>query len=189
MHSFGLTERFFVLAEFPFTVNPFKLATSGRPYIENYRWHSDRPTRFQLIDRESGEVRRSFESDACFAFHHVNAYEDGDRVIVDVCAFEDASIITELYLDRLRSGAGVTTRPYLERFELDLATGAVARERLSDASIDLPRINYARNNERPYRYTWGAGFDGASGWFDEIVMIDVQERTADALERARLLPR
>jgi carotenoid cleavage dioxygenase-like enzyme len=64
----------------------------------------------------------------------------------------------------------------------------VARERLSDASIELPRINYARNNERPYRYTWGAGFDGASGWFDEIVMIDVQERTA-ALERARLLPR
>jgi beta,beta-carotene 9',10'-dioxygenase len=178
MHSFGLTERFFVLAEFPFTVNTFKLATSGRPYIENYSWHADRPTRFQLVDRESGEVKHSFETDACFAFHHVNAYEDGEKVIVDLCAFDDASIVTELYLGRLRDGGRITSLPYLERFELDTATGAVARERITDASIDLPRINYAHNNERPYRYTWGAGFDGGTGWFDEIVMIDVQERRA-----------
>ncbi len=178
MHSFGLTERFYVLGEFPFTVNTFKLATSGRPYIENYSWHAERPTRFHLVDRDSGELVRSFETDACFAFHHVNAYESGEKVIVDLCVFEDASIITELYLGRLRSGGAVTALPYLERFELDMATGAVAHERITDASIDLPRINYARNNERPYRHVWGTGFDGSSGWFDEIVAIDVQERTA-----------
>ncbi len=178
MHSFGLSEHFFVLAEFPFTVNSFKLATSGRPYIENYTWHADRPTRFQLVGRESGELKHVFETDACFAFHHVNAYESGDKLIVDICVYDDASIVTEFYMGRLRSGAGVTSLPHLERFELDLATGAVARERIADASFELPRISYGRNNEHSYRYTWGAGFDGASGWFDEIVMIDVDERKA-----------
>jgi carotenoid cleavage dioxygenase-like enzyme len=178
MHSFGLTERFFVLAEFPFTVNPFKLATSGRPYIENYTWHGARATRFQLVDRESGEVKHVFETEACFAFHHVNAYENGDRVIVDICASDDATIVSELYLDRLRGGAAVTTLPHLERFELDTVTGGVVRERITDASFDLPRINYARNNERPYRYAWGVGFGGGTGWIDEIVMIDVAERKA-----------
>jgi carotenoid cleavage dioxygenase-like enzyme len=178
MHSFGLTERFFVLAEFPFTVNTLKLATSGRPYIENYEWHAERPTRLQLVDRETGGVVHVFETEACFAFHHVNAYENGDKVIVDICIFDDANVVTELYLDRLRSGAGVTSLPHLERFELDTTTGAVARERLADASFELPRINYAHNNERPYRYTWGAGLDGGSGWFDEIVMIDVEARKA-----------
>jgi beta,beta-carotene 9',10'-dioxygenase len=178
MHSFGLTERFFVLAEFPFTVNPFKLATSGRPYIENYTWHDARPTRFQLVDRESGEVKHVFETAACFAFHHVNAYEIGDRVIVDICASDDATIVSELYLDSLRGGAAVTTLPHLERFELDTVTGGVARKRITDASFDLPRINYARNNERPYRYAWGVGFDGGTGWIDEIVMIDVGEGKA-----------
>ncbi len=51
MHSFGLTERWFVLAEFPYVVNPISIPLSGRPYIENYRWkpelgtrlHPDRP--------------------------------------------------------------------------------------------------------------------------------------------------
>jgi carotenoid cleavage dioxygenase-like enzyme len=180
VHSFGLTERFFVLAEFPFTVNPLKLATSGRPYIENYKWHPDRPTRFQLVDRATGKLVRAFETDACFAFHHVNAYESGDKVIVDICVFDDAGIITELYLGRLRSGARVTSHPYLTRFELDTATGAITRERLGDTSFELPRINYGQHNERSYRYTWGTGFGGGSGWFDEIVMIDVDERKASS---------
>jgi carotenoid cleavage dioxygenase-like enzyme len=178
MHSFGLTERFFVLAEYPFTVNPVKLATSGRPYIENYVWHAQRPTRFQLVERERGEVEHVFETEACFAFHHVNAYEEGASVIVDICTYNDPSIVTELYVNRLRRGSAVTSLPHLERFELDTATGGIRRERIGDASFELPRINYARNNERPYRFTWGAGLDGGSGWFDEIVMIDLQERRA-----------
>ena len=57
MHSFGLTERWLVLAEFPFVVNPLALALSGRPYIENYRWKPERGTRFTLVDRATGEAR------------------------------------------------------------------------------------------------------------------------------------
>ena len=58
MHSFGLSERFFVLAEFPFVVNPLRLALSGRPYIENYRWKPELGTRFTLIDRAHRRARR-----------------------------------------------------------------------------------------------------------------------------------
>jgi beta,beta-carotene 9',10'-dioxygenase len=45
---------------------------------------------------------------------------------------------------------------------------------LIDQPIDLPRINYGRCNERPYRYTWGVGSRG--GWLDQIVKADVEER-------------
>jgi len=93
MHSFGLTERWFVLAEFPFVVNPLSLALSGRPYIENYRWKPELGTRFTLVDRKSGESISGFRTDACFAFHHINSYERDGEVVVDLCAFEDARII------------------------------------------------------------------------------------------------
>ena len=46
----------------------------------------------------------------------------------------------------------------------------------STRRFDLPRINYGRCNERPYRYAWGAAV-GNSGWFDRIVKGDVAERT------------
>ncbi|HEY4996571.1 MAG TPA: carotenoid oxygenase family protein [Solirubrobacteraceae bacterium] len=176
MHSFGLTERWLVLVEFPFVVNPLKLALAGRPYIENYRWKPELGTRFTLIDRHSGEATGGFQTDACFAFHHVNAYEDGDEVLVDLCAFGDAGVIEDLYLERLRAGKPVAS-PELTRFRLRPATRSVSRERLSDVEIELPRINYMRCNERPYRYVWGVG-NGPSGWLERIVKIDTEDGSA-----------
>jgi carotenoid cleavage dioxygenase-like enzyme len=182
MHSFGLTQRWLVLAEFPFVVNPLALALSGRPYIENYRWRPELGTRFTLVDRISGETRGGFQADPCFAFHHVNAYDDGDEVVVDLCAFEDASVIEDLYLERLRAGKPVAAAK-LTRFRLRVPPNrerasqrSVAREQLADDDIELPRINYSRCNERPYRYVWGVG-NGSGGWLERIVKIDVAERS------------
>ncbi len=173
MHSFGLTERWLVLAEFPFVVNPPRLAFSGRPYIENYRWKPERGTRFHLFDRETGEGVGPFETEARFAFHHVNSYEEGGDVVVDICTFPDAGIVEDLYMERLRAGKPVTPG-FLERFRISPEAGMVSSERLIDESIELPRINYSKCNERPYRYAWGVGMGG--GWIDRIVKADVVER-------------
>ena len=173
MHSFGLTPRWLVLAEFPFVVNPPRLAFSGRPYIENYRWKPELGTRFHLFDRETGKHVGPLETDPRFAFHHVNSYESNGDVVVDVCTFPDAGIVQDLYMERLRAGKRVAPAR-LERFRLEPATGTVTTERLIEESIELPRINYPRCNERPYRYAWGVGI--GSGWIDRIVKADVTER-------------
>ena len=170
MHSFGLTERWLVLAEFPFVVNPLALALAGRPYIENYRWRPELGTRFTLVDRRSGSVVRGFETEACFAFHHVNAYEQEGEVLVNLCVFPDAGIIEDLYLERLRAGKPIA-RAELTRFQLRLADRSVSRRRLAESDLELPRINYGRCNERPYRYVWGNGGDG-HGWLGQIRKVD-----------------
>jgi len=174
MHSFGLTERWLVLAEFPYVVNPPSLAFSGRPYIENYRWRPELGTRVQLFARTTGESTRPFETDARFGVHHVNAYEDGDDVVVDICTFDDAEIVEDLYLERLREGKPLA-EPHLERFTLSTGKGTVATERLISEQMELPRINYGRCNERPYRYAWGVG-SADNSWLDRIVKADVTRR-------------
>jgi carotenoid cleavage dioxygenase-like enzyme len=175
MHSFGLTERWLVLVEFPLVVNPLALALSGRPYIENYRWKPELGTRFTLVDRATGESVAGFRSDPCFAFHHVNAYEDGDEVVVDLCVLADATIIEDLYLDRLRSGKPIAGAE-LTRFRLRQSDRSVSRTSLADGDIELPNINYARCNERPYRFVWGVR-KGLSGWLEQIVKLDTVERS------------
>jgi beta,beta-carotene 9',10'-dioxygenase len=186
MHSFGLTPRWLVLAEFPFVVNPLRLALSGRPYIENYRWRPERGTRFTLLDRSTGEAVGPLECEPRFAFHHVNAYEDGDRVVADICTYPDAGIVEDLYLDRLRAGAPVA-QPALERFTLSPGTGEVEVERLSDQPLELPRINYARSSERRHRYVWGVGIDG-SDWINRISKVDVEARSAATWSEASCYP-
>jgi beta,beta-carotene 9',10'-dioxygenase len=180
MHSFGLTERWFVLAEFPLVVNPVSIPLSGRPFIENFQWKPERGTRITLVDRRTGEPGKTVVTDPVFAFHHVNAYEDGDEVVVDVCAYDDPQIIKDLYLDRLRglmrepAGADAVQRSWLTRFRLS-GDGSVTTERLSEAPVELPRFNTERCQERPYRYVWGIG--PGSGWFDHLVKIDIADGT------------
>ena len=185
MHSFGLTERWLVLAEFPYVVNPLRLAFSGRPYIENYRWKPELGTRFHLFDRVTGKRSGPFESEARFAFHHVNSYEDGGEVVADICTFPDATIVEDLYLENLRAGKPVA-QPRLERFRISPRAGTVAIEQLVEEPIELPRINYGRCNERPHRYVWGVGSRG--GWLDRIVKADVAEGTSSVWSEEGCFP-
>jgi beta,beta-carotene 9',10'-dioxygenase len=174
MHSFALTERYVVLVEFPFVVSALKLALSGRPFIENYRWEPDRGTTFLVIDRRDGTLRARVAGPAFFAFHHVNAFEDGGELVVDLCAYDDASLIEALYLDRLRSGEALAARPELRRYRVPLTGGDAHGERLVEEPMELPRIDYRAHNGRRYRYAYAAGLTDGAGFADRLVKADVE---------------
>jgi beta,beta-carotene 9',10'-dioxygenase len=178
MHSFALTERYVVLVEFPLVVSPLRLALSGRPFIENYRWEPERGTTFLVIDRRDGSLRARVAGPAFFAFHHVNAFEDGGELVVDLCAYEDASLIEALYLDRLRAGEAQAARPELRRYHVPLGGGDAHGERLADEPMELPRIDYRARNGRPYRYAYAGGLSDGAGFADQLVKADVESGAA-----------
>jgi beta,beta-carotene 9',10'-dioxygenase len=179
VHSFGLTDRFLILAEGPFVVDPLRLATSGRPYIENYRWEPERGARFLVMERDSGALRGVYETDAFFTFHHINAFERENELVVDLCVYDDASIIDALYLDRMRAGEPIPpARP--RRYVIGLDRGTVTREELADTDLELPRINYRRHNGRPYRYAYGGAV--TDQFLGSIVKIDVERGEHSAWE-------
>jgi beta,beta-carotene 9',10'-dioxygenase len=178
MHSFGMTERYVVLAEFPLVVNPLRLALSGMPFIENYRWEPERGTRFLVVDRESGELRATCEAEPFFAFHHVNAFERGDgELVVDVCAYEDTQIIEGYYLGD-DGPVGPLAPAELRRYRLSLDAGTAEPETLAEGHLELPRTDYRRVNGRDYRHAYFAGAarsDGDARGFDRLVKVDVKE--------------
>jgi beta,beta-carotene 9',10'-dioxygenase len=169
IHSFAMTERYAVLVEHPYTVNPLKLGFGNRPFIENFVWSPQHGTRFVVLDRHTGAHVGDWHGDPFFVFHNVNAFEDSGDIVVDLCAYADADIVAALALQRLRAGDPIP-KAYLERFRLKPG-GAVERTRLSDEPLELPRIDYGRVNARPYRYAWGTG--ARAEFFDTIVKVDV----------------
>jgi carotenoid cleavage dioxygenase-like enzyme len=174
LHSFALTERFVILALGPLTVDPLRLALADHPFIENYRWTPERGTEFLAIERESGRVAQRWRGEPCFLFHHINAFERGDDVVVDVCAYDDPQLIEDLYLDRLRSGADVAeARP--RRYRLALDGGVAGHELLSDVELELPRID-DRLDGRPYRIAWGISRRDPGGFADALIRLDVETR-------------
>jgi beta,beta-carotene 9',10'-dioxygenase len=118
-------------------------------------------------------VARTARSRAVFAFHHVNAFEEGDEVVVDIVTFPDAGVIDQLYLDRLRSAEAVPATGKLTRFRIG-SRGDVIDERLSETRIELPRINYQRRAGRRYRYVYGAGNEVQGNFIDNLVKLDLE---------------
>lgn len=178
MHSFGVTERYAVLAEFPLVVNPLDLLLKARPFIDNYRWEPERGTRFTVVDLRDGSLRGQYESAACFAFHHVNAFEDGEELVVDLAAAEDPSLIDALYLDNIRSPeprpAG--SYPSFTRHRIDLRGGRVRTERPTAENLELPRIAYRDHNGRDYGYAYGTSVNDPddNAFFNQLIKLDVR---------------
>jgi carotenoid cleavage dioxygenase-like enzyme len=177
MHSFGMTQQYVILAECPLVVHPLALRLSGKPFIQNFTWQPERGTHFHVLNKDDGQVVATCESDAFFTFHHVNAFEQGDEIVVDLVAYPNAAIINALYLDKLRSGADVSTG-HLRRYRLRLATGDTTYETLMQETLELPRINYREYNGSPYRYVFGTGNRSPRNFMDQLVKMDVRERTA-----------
>lgn len=177
MHSFGMTEHYAILTEFPLVFN-FGAILRGESGINSLEWQPEHGTRFQVIRLSDGQWLGTFESDPVFAFHHVNAYEQGDTLIIDFPAFPNADFIkTSMGLSDLRV---VSPEQYptvtfpLRRYRVSLASRSVSYETVSTHSIELPRFNDTTHNGLPYRYTYGVGVNPqvSDGAPNQLVKID-----------------
>ena len=177
LHSFGLTDRFVVVFVQPWE---FDLATflspDGGPIVKSFQWDGSQPARILLVDRKQGGVAETFELDPAFVFHHINSFEDGDDVVIDVCAHEDASIVDALYLKNLRKPGPSVPQAVPRRLTVRPGRPKVHSRELADGNIELPRTDYATVNGRPYRYAYGVGVRNPrrSGFVDRVAKLDIK---------------
>ncbi len=179
MHSFGMTEHYVVLAEYPLVVNPLSMLLSGKPFIENYHWKPERGTHFLVLDKRDGSLVGRYESEPFFAFHHVNAFERENEVVVDLSAYPDATIIQDLYLENLIGpDSRAVSDGQLRRYRIPLGGAISGYDVLSEESFDLPRINYAQSNGRDYRFAYGASRrkETLDDFQHQLVKVDVHTR-------------
>jgi beta,beta-carotene 9',10'-dioxygenase len=177
MHSFGITENYVILAEFPLVVNPLNLLLWLKPYIENFRWKPERGTPFWVMNRHTGELVGRYESDTFFAFHHVNAFEQGDELVVDIVAYPDADIVNAFYLNRLKDQTSELPFGNLRRYRIPLKGTTATYETISDVCMELPRFDYDHYNMRgDYRYVYASSVNPQQrqGFYNQIVKVDIE---------------
>ena len=132
-----------------------------------YRWNPDYPARVGVMPREGGNQDvRWFDIEPCYVYHPLNAYSemrDGTEVLVlDVVRYSRM-------FDRDRRGPG-DTLPTLDRWTINLATGAVTTERRDDRSQEFPRINETLLGAR-HRFGYTVGIEG--GFRRRIADVDI----------------
>jgi carotenoid cleavage dioxygenase-like enzyme len=139
MHDFALTDDYVVIYESPMVFDASRLAT-GVPF----RWDLDLPGRLGLLPRAGGPVRW-FATAPVMVGHTLNAYQDHDKVVVDV-------VVHPAPVDFGDIG---NSKPVLERWTVDLALSQITQTLLHDRPQDFPRHN-GRYSGKPYRYGYSA---------------------------------
>lgn len=129
-----------------------------------YAWNPHYPARIGVMPREGDNKDvRWFDIEPCYVYHPLNAYSEmrsgAEVLVLDVVRYARM-------FDRDRRGPGEST-PMLDRWTINLATGAVTTECRDDQSQEFPRINEELLGGRHrYGYTVGAQFaGGGSGLF------------------------
>ncbi len=139
VHDFAVTRDFIVIPMCPVTVS-IKRAMAGAPLIA---WEPDLGTQVGIMPRNGGvEDVRWFSGPSCMAWHQMNAFNEHDRIVVDVCQ-------QDVPLFPLADGSPTDPRhatQYLTRWEFDWAgiSSRFAVERLSDERCEYPRIDERR---------------------------------------------
>ncbi|HTW84307.1 MAG TPA: carotenoid oxygenase family protein [Candidatus Sulfotelmatobacter sp.] len=174
LHAFSATAEHLILVEYPLIVRPLDLLLMRKPFIENYRWEPGRGTRIHVVRKDGGALVGTFSAEAMFAFHHINAYDEADAIVVDIAAYDDATIVDDLSLDHLLQPDGPhISRGEFRRYRLTPGRETADVEILAVETTELPRVARERIGQ-PYRYAYG--IDWPAGAFDHIVKVDTHTR-------------
>jgi carotenoid cleavage dioxygenase-like enzyme len=161
-HDMAFTENYAILNDCPLFWAPEALK-AGKYAAKFY---PDIPLRLAVIPRRGQtEDIRWFEADPTFVLHWVNAYEEGDTIVLDGFFQQDpeppagdGGIYQRMFrfLDNAQMG------PRLHRWRLNLTTGLAKEESLSETVSEFGMINGLHGGRR-HRYTYSA--TAKPGWF------------------------
>ncbi|TWP38685.1 apocarotenoid-15,15'-oxygenase [Leekyejoonella antrihumi] len=178
-HDMAYTENYVILNDFPLFSDTD--ATGRGAHVP--RFHRDVPSRFAVIPRRGTATDiKWFEAESTFVLHFVNAFEEGDEIILDGFYQGDPQPADDGTGDKwqraFRYLALDRQQTRLHRWRFNLVTGLVKEESLSDSITEFGMMN-ANFATKDYRYVYAAS--GKPGWFlfDGMVRHDLERGTED----------
>lgn len=163
-HDMAFTKNYSILNDLPLFWVPELLERN----LHVVKFHPDLPSRFAIIPRYGAtEEIRWFEGAPTYVLHWLNAYEEGDEIIMDGYFQEEPEPKAHpaapkgfermmAYLDQMMM------KPRLHRWRFNLKTGATREERLDDRILEFGMFNQKYAGEK-YRYAYSAVPE--PGWF------------------------
>lgn len=173
-HDIAFTEHYTIFNDCPMFWNP-DLIPAG---IHLPTWYPELPTRFGIVPRYgTTDDVVWFEAAPTYVLHWINAYEDGDEIVLDGFFQHDPSPAEQPEMSKMASLyrfldlAQLQARPHRWRF--NLRTGECREESLTDTICEFGMIN-GRYAGRPYRYAYNAVAEPGMFLFNGIMKHDVE---------------
>ncbi|XP_064648040.1 beta,beta-carotene 15,15'-dioxygenase-like isoform X2 [Lineus longissimus] len=163
MHSFAATKNYTVLFVGPLFVDITKLIRTVNP-SHSLDWRGSDATEIFVTDIKSG-FTKSTKQMTGFTMHHINAFEENGRLIMDAVTYPNIDFLHSLQVSVLRNktqrDAKIPSTSTLNRFILDLHTMRLDVLEHNTTKgyeflnrLDLPSIN-ENFRYKPYCFVYG----------------------------------
>ncbi|NEQ74354.1 MAG: 9-cis-epoxycarotenoid dioxygenase [Okeania sp. SIO2C9] len=163
-HDFAITKNYTILIDLPLRFRPERVE-KGLP---GWIFEKGVPSRFGILPRYgNNEDIQWFEAHPCYINHILNAYEDGDEVILYACRMSS----THSYASNFRDRDPDENIPRMYGWAFNLKTGAVREGMLDKRPSEFPSINH-RFVGREMRYGYTSRMASLQPLFDGIIKYD-----------------
>jgi len=163
IHDFNVTRNFVIFMDLPAVWNFEGMATTGLPIL----WDESYGARLGVMPRDGGNADVVwYEIDPCYVFHPLNAYENGDKIVIDVCRMDDTM------------KPGSSAPPMLYRWTIDQASGRVTETQLDDRVVDFPRVADAVVGLK-HQFGYCAAFAGSAPYGEGLIKYDLEAGTSE----------
>ncbi|WP_421736635.1 carotenoid oxygenase family protein [Caulobacter sp.] len=168
IHDFAVTRDHVVIPVLPLT-GSLQRAMAGKPA---FAWEPEKGGQLAVMRRDQGVASlRWIEAPKGYVFHVMNAFDEGETIIVDVMRYASAPLFPNA--DGTR---GENAAAYLVRWTIDLTTGSVTEAPLDDLAGEFPRFD-ERLAGLPYRHGWFVGQSLKPGDFRANIIAHIDLET------------
>jgi carotenoid cleavage dioxygenase len=150
VHDFMVTQNHVLFPILPLTASLERAMTGGPAFA----WEPQKGS-YVGVMRRDGDVSsiRWFNTEACYVFHPMNAWEEGDKLYADVMRYNVAPLFPNA-----DGSPGAKASAKLVRWTFDLAgaSDAIKEEVIDDLDGEFPRVD-PRFETLKNRHGWYAG--------------------------------
>ena len=144
VHDFNVTRNHVIFMDLPL-VWDLDALDNGIPI----RWSDDYGARLGVMPRNgTNNDVVWYDIDPCYVYHPLNAYEDGNNIVIDVCRMAHS----------MKPNAP-EVNPVLHRWTIHQDTGTVTESQLDEHAVEFPRVPDSVVGLK-HRYGYCAEFGG-----------------------------
>lgn len=191
LHQFANTPNYIVLFHYPLFWQVMGIATHTE-ILPNMKWDASKGTRVQVISKRTWRTVKEYTTDATFAYHHVNAYEDGNgNVVVDIltekCDGSEGAASCEdmnrFQMNTLQTNAHFIPRSPLRRFTVPVEgnDAVVTWVDINNRGMGLHAIHPLLKGKK-HRFVYSLDNHGEGVWWNSIVKVDMDKDDSASLQ-------